>query len=680
MFVYGKFMNHTSIGKSSVNVLKLSFIVQLVVYFFIAGCSEKPEGQKCRYLEDGLQQNSEWFSRDFTFEQQLLGLIRNSLVSGRQIEQIPSVDLAFDPSVSHVAITLFHEGQRPIRWLSRRDTLLKTLNRNIYKLRGHSRFSNFEAGNLGKCRIMLEVITRERKIDIRKLSPSSLNANRFEPGITGFRLRYNNQTYFYMPTDAAVKSHLTIKHVLNHITERIGIAKKTDKISERIKILLSEDIEWFIVYSVAFVSYENEIIPLYRGYPYPMQFSEVKIASMTQKSVEWVLDNMREDGRFLYYYDGVEDSVIDHTHPTRTLDDNYYNTLRHSGGIITLLRMYEITGQSKYLQAADKALVFLSGTLREHDYNGSKAYYVFYNDKAKLGGSGIALTAFLGYRQFSKDSKYDKYIHGLANHLLSRVADDGEMIGYYIHPSFNNGKPILKPKNKEKKALFSFFYPGEALLGLALYDQQMDLTVQQRQQVRDASRKALDFLVKIRPKKYADLFQPLPSDGWLMQAIEEWAEIKEFQRKEYLDFVFNDARQIISHMYNRGNTLYLDYPGAFFYEYGDHGYIDGARAEGLIAAFYLAQKTGDTELAQYFLDNCKIVAESLMYSYNSEQSTFMHKYPQKSIGTFRFKFTRHWVRIDTTQHAVCFYVRLLLTQKEVSRDYDTINSKIEEDN
>ncbi len=64
-------------------------------------------------------------------------------------------------------------------------------------------------------------------------------------------------------------------------------------------------------------------------------------------------------------------------------------------------------------------------------------------------------------------------------------------------------------------------------------------------------------------------------------------------------------------------------------------------------------------VATDILRNSKVVAKALMHSYNSRRSTFMHPCPKKSLGTFRFKFTRQWVRVDTTQHTVCFFVRLL---------------------
>lgn len=43
------------------------------------------------------------------------------------------------------------------------------------------------------------------------------------------------------------------------------------------------------------------------------------------------------------------------------------------------------------------------------------------------------------------------------------------MLGYYINPNFQNGQPLLEMSEEERRATFSFYYPGEALLGLALF-------------------------------------------------------------------------------------------------------------------------------------------------------------------------------------------------------------------
>ena len=53
---------------------------------------------------------------------------------------------------------------------------------------------------------------------------------------------------------------------------------------------------------------------------------------------------------------------------------------------------------------------------------------------------------------------YKKYMDGLVRHILSRVDKDGEMIGYYIHPKFNDGKAIINPDDDTKKELFSFYF------------------------------------------------------------------------------------------------------------------------------------------------------------------------------------------------------------------------------
>lgn len=599
-----------------------------------------------------------WLARDFTPERKILSAIRSQLAGEEQIKTLPESNIPFDSNYSYVCITLFQPPNPPLRFLSIRDTFTDTVRHVADRLSERNRFEQFDVSDPEKCRIMLEVVTELEPVNIHQLSEISTDANRFEPGITGFGLDYDHGSYFYMPTDATVYSHMTLKQMLNYIAKKMGFGKLTNSITERIEMLTEMSINWVSARSVAFITYGSDILPLYRGYPVPVDFSTRRIYETAKSSIDWVLGNMTEDGKFLYYYEGTEDNVIDHMHPDRSLENNYYNILRHNGGIIALVSMYEFEKDKKYLTAANKALLYLIEQIKKRNYQGRDAYYVFYNKKAKLGGTGTALAAFLSYRQASDDRNFDQFIHGLAWHILSQIGGDGEMTGYYIHPQYNDGRPITEPNEQEEKELFSFYYPGEALLGLALYDKLMPLSQQDRQKVRADAKRALDFLVLTRPVKYADMFKPLPSDGWLMQAIEAWAQSEDFRKAEYIDFVFNDANAMINHMYTIEDALYYDYPGAFYYEYGDHAYPDGARGEGLIAAYYLAENLGKDNLARYYLESCNRLAKSVMYLYNSEQSTYMYKVPEKAIGSFRFKLTRHWVRVDSVQHAACFYLRL----------------------
>jgi len=323
------------------------------------------------------------------------------------------------------------------------------------------------------------------------------------------------------------------------------------------------------------------------------------------------------------------------------------------------LRMYELFRDAQYLKAARKSIDCLLTTCREHDVDGQKAVYAFFNRKSKLGGTGIGLAALMHYVRLSGDTRDRETIEGMVRHLISRVDETGEMIGYYIHPQFNNGRPILDPDDKTKRALFSFYYPGEALQGLALYCLHFpEADPAFVEEIKAKSRKALNFLIHIRPKKYPDLFTALPSDGWLMQAIEEWSRFPEFRDESYKHFIYTDADAMLTNMYTDENSPYLDYPGGYFYDYGDHAYPDGARCEGLIAAYFLARRMGDELHAKRYKKGCCRAAKHLLYTANTRQSLYAHRFPQKSLGSFRFKLTRQWVRVDSVQHAACFYARL----------------------
>ena len=81
-----------------------------------------------------------------------------------------------------------------------------------------------------------------------------------------------------------------------------------------------------------------------------------------------------------------------------------------------------------------------------------------------------------------------------------------------------------------------------------------------------------------------------------MQAIEEWASDPNFRNEEYINFVFNDAKEMINRTYKRDDSPYIDFEGGMYYNYGDHYYPDGARCEGLVAAYYLAKKLGKKNL------------------------------------------------------------------------------------
>lgn len=603
-----------------------------------------------------------FFNQDFSAVNKILQRVRKSLISGEQLS-IKDLDLSniinYNKAETLVYITLFQSGQKFIRYGSKRQDLETTLNRNVEMLRKNKRFGDFTVNDENKCRIMFEYVIDRHAVAPSKLNSEHFDNSRFEIGINGLELRKDGISYYYMPTDAVSLSHMGLRSVLETLVRKTPIAKLTNSRSKRLEILSqSKDYEYYLFRSRAFITYKNECIPLYRGNIRYTEFSYDVLYQQVIKSADWLLANMYEDGRFLYYYDCCDDTYKDHEHPNRPENNLYYNDLRHCGGIIALIRAYELTSDDKYIKAAKKAVDWSISISREHDTQWGKGYYAFYNRKAKLGGTGVLLVAMMQYRSFTGDKSYDEYIKGYTRHVMSRVYKNGEILGYYIHPQFQNGQPLINMTDEERKATFSFYYPGEALLGLALFANNFLDDEPLAKEVRKVGKKALDWIIDERPHIYADLFTALPSDAWLMQAVEEWAKDKDFQKQNYINFVFTDAATMVEKTYKRDDSPYIDYEGGYYYEYGDHYFPDGARSEGLIASYYLAKYLKMDNLAEKLLNACKRVAMCQFHLFNDEINNYSHKNPERSLNSIRFKATRQWVRVDSIQHVSCFFARL----------------------
>lgn len=616
-------------------------------------------------MQDFKEQNDKeraYFEQDFTPVNIILQRVRKSLIDGVPFS-IKDLDLKeilnFNKAETLVYITLFQSGQKFIRYGSKRVDFETTLNRDVEMLRKNKRFENFNIADENNCRIMLEFVIDRHQISPQHLNSERFDESRFEIGINGLELRKDGISYYYMPTDAVVLSHMGLRSALETLVKKTPIGKLSNSRSKRIELLAqSKDYEYYLFRSRAFITYKNECIPLYRGNIRYTEFSYDVLFNQVIKSADWLLANMYDDGRFLYYYDCCEDNYKDHEHPNRPENNLYYNDLRHCGGIIALIRAYELTSNEKYIKAAKKAVDWSISISKVHETEWGKGYYAFYNRKSKLGGTGVLLVAMMQYRSFTGDKSYDEYIKGYARHIMSRVYENGEILGYYIHPQFQDGQPLINMTDEERKATFSFYYPGEALLGLALFANNFLDDENLAKEVRKVAKKALDWIVDERPKIYADLFTALPSDAWLMQAIEEWAKDKDFQKQNYINFVFTDAATMVEKTYRHDDSPYIDYEGGYYYEYGDHYFPDGARSEGLIAAYYLAKYLNMDNLAKKLLNACKRVAMCQFHLFNDEINNYSHKNPERSLNSIRFKATRQWVRVDSIQHVSCFFARL----------------------
>lgn len=536
----------------------------------------------------------------------------------------------------------------------------------------HERFEQFDLENPESCSLQFDLIEREPEmVDLTSLSDSARpdehhsGSVRFEIGVDGLRIVANGKRRYLMPGDGFVRSLLGMNQLRRHIA----------------RLFPGEDIEKLSYYrfqSISFVSTATGWSRLFRGLPVtPTSSTQNSVAPViyapparavllgaAEAGVRWIADHQLDSGRFFYYYDAATDSRRDHEHPGRDPDTNpYYNVLRHCGGVLTLLfsealrRAHQLPPVQGIRNAVEEGIDFyIKQLVKYRTANGEEAAYAYFNRKAKLGGSGIGLYMLASYQQLF-DDRYAQWARLVARHLASEIQASGEFMYYHVYLD----KKVDADANEK---LFSFYYPGEAVIGLAAYCRHVSTSADETDLFYTKLRTALRFLFTERPRRYAAHYQSLPADSWLMMAVNDLWDIQGFRQELYRESVFQDADQMVSHQYTESDALYPDYVGSFYYEYGDHAYPDGARAEGLLGAYMLALKLGDGERIARYRQAIDRVAWATLRLCNTSDSVYSVPNPGRSIGGIRFKLTRQWFRVDTIQHVASFYLKLLRLESE----------------
>ena len=346
--------------------------------------------------------------------------------------------------------------------------------------------------------------------------------------------------------------------------------------------------------------------------------------------------------------------MVDHEHPKVDPKKNgYYNLVRHIAAVPYLLRYYAVTKDQAAITAVKKALWYASSFTKKYSLSdGTTGTYVYQYKKAKLGATGVFLHSLLAYKQITNDHSFDLTIEQCVRHLLDQELSNGEFRYYYMI----DGKEVPIADNPKH---FDFYYPGEALLGLASYVITADPGNPLVNKTKAKIHTALIFLIKDRFTKYAGQIPALPMDAWVAMAMERLWALPEFQLPEYRKFIYDNADKVIAQQYTIDNAPYADYPGAYFYEFGDNLYPDGSRAEGVIAALKVAEATNDQPQKEKLITALQLNCRALYFLVNTDKSVYSVPNPKKSIGGIRFKSTRQWFRIDTIAHVGNVYFDFL---------------------
>jgi hypothetical protein len=483
------------------------------------------------------------------------------------------------------------------------------------------------------------VVDSPDDVELDQIGMSQTGSRHFEVGLDGLLIQtLEGKLHIFLPGDSYVRSIMGMGQLREYLARAYGTETIQASLFQRFR-------------SISFVSTDEGWSALYRGHPLVGRVSKKKIQQAIDGAIAHIRLTQEPDGKFLYFYEASIDSKRDHEHPNRDPNKNpYYNILRHAGGALTCLFYERTSHNGDTWSNITLAIDYLLKQTRLQEYNGQEGAYIYHEKKSKLGGSGIALYLLAQYERVTGSKQYRTWADRLACHLVNQITSNGEFIYYNIYLD----KQISESENQN---YFSFFYPGEAICGLATYLHL--LTPEQRQPVFEKLHKALEFLLVVRPLTRASEYSSVPSDGWLMMGIMEAWDFEEMRNPMYSDFVFSDAQKMTDHMYKVTDAPYPDYAGGFYYEYGDYPYADGARCEGLLGAYELAVKMNDTKKAEELWEVMMLASWALLHLVNTKESIYFAPKPQIALGGIRFKHTRQWFRIDTIQHVASFFAKLL---------------------
>ncbi|MBZ0273415.1 hypothetical protein K8I61_15355 [bacterium] len=375
-------------------------------------------------------------------------------------------------------------------------------------------------------------------------------------------------------------------------------------------------------------AFNEKPLPLYRASTLVENLSSADIIEACKIGGDFLIGMQKENGKWYYEYNAGRDKY----------DKKDYNLLRHAGTTYAMYQLFGATGEPRYLASADKGLAWLKSVI-EADPKDKDRLYVREPRAIKLGGAGLALMAFVEKHGVAKSNgENDRYMAGLARHILLSQNRDGSLASYY------GGVPGVKEKNRR-----SIYYPGEAMLGLIRYYKMLEREGgdARRPEILEAVRCAADYLINERWNMLGLRFN-VPPDAWLMLALDELHSVD--PRPEYAEYAFAIADGIGADQWIRFLPP-RDYAGGY-YPVPPAVTPAGSRSEGLTATWRIAQRIGDEKKMKELETIIMRAAKFQIGGMIRPQFAGLYPNPKRALGAFRHSPVRNTTRIDYNQHNI----------------------------
>ena len=360
--------------------------------------------------------------------------------------------------------------------------------------------------------------------------------------------------------------------------------------------------------------------------PAPQRYAHIDADALQQAMLDgadWLLLMQEQSGRFNYWYDPATERFSGLT------ADNF---LRQAGTAYALTQVYEVSGESRFLDAARANLHYLLHFKKELDDD--KAYFIFQR-KAKLGGASLTALIMLQLRRLTGTAAYDEDLGKLANFILYQQQQYGT--GQYKSTYVYDGDYHYERNSGWESKI----YPGEAMLALAeLYKAFAD----------PRYKESLDWaLAFYRDPHYWRAHAFLP---WTIAAFA--SPERQTGSADYADYAFTLSDFLLTEQ-----NLDTDDPvyGSF---HGLPSINTASYLEGLLEAISLAQSRGDSRRQTLYQTRAKMGYAWILSLQNTPANAINYAAPEKALGGFRRSPDQPRLRIDNTQHAVAACAKGLL--------------------
>ena len=361
---------------------------------------------------------------------------------------------------------------------------------------------------------------------------------------------------------------------------------------------------------------------------------------------------VREDGSYEYHYHPQTDSL-----------SRSYNELRHAGTTFSMMQIYEVNRDPKVLAAGKNALEWLVRNSRGPSQADSRSMdWKALNDSqlqyAKLGGSGLSLLAFGWYTLVTGDLQYVPLMQDYARFVEYMVQENGDVKMRYWY----------REKDKNRQVQPVLYYPGEAFFGLAtLYK------IDKNPRWIEVASRGIDYIVDVRDKLKPNM--ALPHDHWMAYSINHvhMVEPKDSHVKHaWRLFDAMDRKFLYEHKDS-------DMVGGYFKE--PVSVRGGCRLEATTAFYRLAERLGDPEKMDQFLEILKTGATFLMRTQYDDFNTMFFENPKKPQGAMMRSYWEPSTQIDYTQHSVSALIELYNILRERAKKAERpITQKLPEPN